>query len=97
MTFSLFSSGDQGAEPPGLLVPTLRVGMHLGMLRVPCHRPFPGKPGGTARPIQRDAERPGRYSHAERGNEGDVMVHDRNGGGVHQQAADERVDRLVLH
>lgn len=25
------------------------------------------------------------------------MVHDRNGGGVHQQAADERVDRLELH
>ena len=43
-----------GAGRRRSLVPTLRVGMQLGTLRVQA----------------RDAERPGRHSHAERGNEG---------------------------
>ncbi|APV41151.1 hypothetical protein PFAS1_17975 [Pseudomonas frederiksbergensis] len=38
-----------------MIVPTLRVGMPQGTLRVPA--------------LERDAERPGLHSHAERGND----------------------------
>ncbi|PMU07961.1 hypothetical protein C1Y11_24855, partial [Pseudomonas sp. FW305-20] len=39
----------------GLIVPTLRVGMPQGTLRVPA--------------LERDAERPGLHSHGDRGND----------------------------
>ncbi|PNA06452.1 hypothetical protein C1X30_02195 [Pseudomonas sp. FW305-BF6] len=45
---------------PRLIVPTLRVGMPQGTLRVPA--------------LEWDAERPGLHSHAERGNERDGKV-----------------------
>ncbi|PAM84749.1 hypothetical protein CES87_04720 [Pseudomonas sp. ERMR1:02] len=49
------SKGSKGSSTPLLIVPTLRVGMPLGTLRVPA--------------LERDAERPGLHSHAERGND----------------------------
>ncbi|KAB0470962.1 hypothetical protein F7R12_18690 [Pseudomonas tolaasii] len=45
---------NKSAAPSSLIVPTLRVGMHPVTLRVTQHR---------------DAERPRRHSHAERGND----------------------------
>ncbi len=46
--------------PPSLIVPTLRVGMPQGTLRVPV--------------LESDAERPGLHSHAERGNDQAMQV-----------------------
>ncbi|APV38783.1 hypothetical protein PFAS1_05310 [Pseudomonas frederiksbergensis] len=46
---------EQARSHRGLIVPTLRVGMPQGTLRVPA--------------LERDAERPGLHSHAERGND----------------------------